>query len=119
MDLFRDYLFGERKEILDNDISLRAIGGIDRLFDFVRESFDVLVADSCYGMVMDLSLVLSYGGWEELMRVVQRIAVRVAVGELESLDISEDMIGHEFGLVDADLVIWISGEFRFSNFFLW
>ena len=119
MTLLRDYLIGERDEILGNDIRLRTIGEIDRLPGFVRRPLDRLVEDSAHCRSMDLSLALSYGGREELTRAIQRIARRVDGGQLRPEQINEALISEELGLADADLVIRTSGELRLSNFLLW
>src|SRR5262249_19313355 len=46
MDLLREYLESERKEILETGIRLSAIGELDRLPRLVREPLDALVRDS-------------------------------------------------------------------------
>jgi undecaprenyl diphosphate synthase len=119
MQLLRDYLIGERAEILDNGIRLEAIGRIDRLPDMVKEPLDELRAVSAGNNEMVLCLALSYGAREEMAAAVQRLAGRVAAGELAAEDIDESMIGAELGTVDADLIIRTSGEQRLSNFLLW
>ena len=49
MELLRDYLVGERAEIMDNGIRLTAIGDVDRLPDFVRDPLDVARVVSVIG----------------------------------------------------------------------
>jgi len=122
MELLRDYLVDERPEIMDNGISLRAIGDIDRLPGLVREPLDALSADSASNTGMVLNLALSYGGRESIAAAARRLASRVAAGELAVADIDVDAFGGEMptaNLPGLDLLIRTSGEQRISNFLLW
>src|SRR3954449_1966394 len=56
MDLLRDYLDSERREILDNGIRLHAIGALDRLPARVRDPLEELRRASAHGMGMVLTL---------------------------------------------------------------
>ena len=68
MDLLRDYLVGERTEIMENGIQLRAIGDIDRLPTSVREPLDALVADSAGNSDMVLISPSAMAGESRLPR---------------------------------------------------
>src|SRR5262249_16034413 len=70
MQLLRDYLIGERAEILDNAIRLDAIGDVERLPAMVKEPLDELRAASAANHGMTLTLALSYGGRESIARAV-------------------------------------------------
>ncbi|HEX8106875.1 MAG TPA: polyprenyl diphosphate synthase [Kofleriaceae bacterium] len=122
MQLLRDYLLGERAEILDNAIRLEAIGDVERLPPMVREPLDELRAASAANHGMTLTLALSYGGRESIARAV-RAAVRDAVlGRLspDQVDV-ERFSGYlpTAELPPLDLLIRSSGEQRISNFMLW
>lgn len=122
MQLLHDYVHEERFEILDNAIRLTTIGDVARLPAFVRIPLEALKAESAKNRGMTLALALSYGGREELVRSVRRLAHRVAAGELAPDAIDADAI--EGGLYTAgwpapDLMIRTSGEVRLSNFLLW
>ncbi len=67
MDLLREYLESERREILDNGIRLNAVGDLDRLPRFVRAPLEALREASARNQGMVLTLALSYGGQEELV----------------------------------------------------
>jgi len=122
MDLLRDYLLEERPEIMDNEIRLRAIGDIDRMPPRVREPLDALMADSAANTKMTLTLALSYGGRESIVRAA-RVAIEQALaGDLRPEDLSEKGFGGllpTFDLPPLDLVVRTSGEIRISNFLLW
>ena len=122
MQLLRDYLIGERAEILDNAIRLEAIGDVERLPAMVREPLDELRAVSAANHGMTLTLALSYGGRESIARAV-RAAVRDAVaGALSPDEVDVERFGGYLPtarLPPLDLLIRSSGEQRISNFLLW
>jgi undecaprenyl diphosphate synthase len=122
MQLLRDYLVGERAEILDNAIRLEAIGDVERLPAMVREPLDELRAVSAANHGMTLTLALSYGGRESIARAV-RAAVRDAIrGALSPDEVDIERFGRYLPtarLPPLDLLIRSSGEQRISNFLLW
>jgi undecaprenyl diphosphate synthase len=120
--LLYDYLDRERPTILNNDIRLRGIGEIDRFPDFVQERLHALEQDSAHCRSMVLTLALSYGGREEIIRAARALAADAVAGRLAPEEIDEGhierlMFTHD--LPPVDLVIRTSGEMRLSNFLLW
>jgi undecaprenyl diphosphate synthase len=122
MELLRDYLVGERAEILDNSIRLEAIGDIERLPPLVKTPLDELRAVSAANHGMTLTLALSYGGRESIARAA-RAAVRDAVaGKLSPDEVDVERFNAYLPtgqLPPLDLLIRTSGEQRISNFMLW
>jgi undecaprenyl diphosphate synthase len=122
MQLLREYLLGERSEILDNAIRLEAIGDVERLPPIVKEPLDELRTASAANHGMTLTLALSYGGRESIARAV-REAVRDAVaGGLRPDDVDVERFNAYLPtarLPPLDLLIRTSGEQRISNFMLW
>lgn len=122
MDLLRDYLIDEREELLDNDIRLAAAGDLDRLPARVREPLEALREETAHCRTMVLTLCLSYGGREEIVAAVRRLAAEVAAGTLDPDAIDEAVVAARLwtgDLPEPDLVIRTSGERRISNFLLW
>jgi undecaprenyl diphosphate synthase len=122
MALLREFLLSERSEILDNNIRLRSIGSIERLPRSVRDVLDPLVTDSANNTGMVLTLALSYGGREEIVDAVRRIAAGVADGKLAPKDISDALFEQHLPSMEVgpvDLLIRTGGEQRISNFLLW
>ncbi len=122
MDLLREYLESERREILDNGIRLNAIGELDRLPRFVRDPLDRLRAESTGNKRMALTLALSYGGREELLHAAKRLAEAIVRKEMNPAHLKEsefEQLLWTRGLPPLDLVIRTSGEQRLSNFLLW
>ena len=122
MELLREYLIGERAEILDNAIRLDAVGDVERLPALVKGPLDELRAASAANHGMALTLALSYGGRESIARAV-RAAVRDAVaGALAPEQVDVECVASYLPtsrLPPVDLLIRSSGEQRISNFMLW
>jgi undecaprenyl diphosphate synthase len=118
MELLRDYVLGERAEIMDNDIRLTAIGHLERLPSLVRGPLDALIADSAGNRSMVLCLALSYGGRESIVDAARALVQ----GGVAPEAIDEAAFGRALATRDlppVDLLIRTSGEQRLSNFLLW
>ncbi|MBA3456446.1 MAG: di-trans,poly-cis-decaprenylcistransferase [Deltaproteobacteria bacterium] len=122
MQLLREFLIDERSEILDNQIRLEAIGDVEKLPPMVKEPLDELRAASAHHTGMTLTLALSYGGRESIVRAVRDIARDAAAGTLRPEDLDVDRLTGYLPtakLPPLDLLIRTSGEQRISNFMLW
>lgn len=116
MRLLKNYVIGERDELIEKEIRLRAIGRLDRLPVDVRAELARTIERTAGFDQLTLTLALSYGGRAELVDAVRRI---VASGE-ERVDesvIASHLYAPEHP--DPDLLVRTSGEFRVSNFLLW
>ncbi len=122
MQLLREFLLDERSEILDNQIRLEAIGDVEKLPPVVKEPLDELRTASAGNLGMTLTLALSYGGRESIVRAVREIAKDVAAGNVRPEDLDVDRF-HGYlptaRLPAVDLLVRTSGEMRISNFMLW
>jgi undecaprenyl diphosphate synthase len=86
------------------------------------EAVEQIQAATAGGGRLRLNLMISYSGRDELLRVMRKVAERVARGELQPEEIDEDEVERHLythGLPDPDLLVRTSGEFRISNFLLW
>jgi len=114
---------GERgRELAEHGIRLCAIGDLDRLPRRARTLLDRLMASTRDLDGMRLSLALSYGGRDEIVRAARRLVSRAAGGGLEPDAVNEDFLAGELDTGDAppvDLIIRSGGERRLSNFLLW
>lgn len=122
MRLLKRYLIQERREIMDNGIRLRTIGDIQGLPARVRRLLEETIAMSRENRGLILTLALNYGGRQEIVRAVRRIAEGVRAGEIGPETIDARLIAENLdtaGLPDPDLVIRTSGEMRLSGFLLW
>ena len=71
---------------------------------------------------LNLILALSYGGRQEILKMVQSIARKAINGEIEPEKLSESDIVNELDtakIPDPDLLIRTGGDQRISNFLLW
>jgi undecaprenyl diphosphate synthase len=122
MKLLERFLETERDELMENDIRLSAIGETERLATGAREALDRVMRLTEANKAMTLHLALSYGSRSEIVRMVQLLAQQVRRGEIEPLDITEDLVARHLytgAIPDPDLLIRTSGEMRISNFLLW
>ena len=122
MTLLKKFLESEKKEMLDNNIRLYAIGQIERLPENVRQTLHNVMALTKNNNGMTLNLALSYGGRAEIVKMVKEIAIKAKEGRIgpDSITpeiISEHLYTHQ--MPDPDLLIRTSGEMRISNFLLW
>jgi len=122
MRLLRRFLVRERKEIMENDIRLTSIGRLHRLPADVLRELKKTEELSKNNKGTTLCLALSYGGRQELLDAFQKIAQRVAAGDLNPEEVSEKLIEanlYQAGMPPLDLLIRTAGEMRVSNFLLW
>lgn len=122
MKLLTKRLLKEKASLLKNNIRFYCVGDISRLPAFAREIVESTIRDTAHCTGMKLVFALSYGGKQELTRAVEKIALRVQIGELSPADITEETIQNHLEtshLPDPDLIIRTSGEHRISNFYLW
>lgn len=122
MKLLKLYLETELPNMLKDDIRLHCLGEKHRLPDDVCGVLEKVMkaTSSCLGMT--LNLALSYGGRNEVIRAVRRMAAECVRGEFTSDSFSEDMLSNFLdtaGQPDPDLLIRTGGEYRLSNFMLW
>lgn len=73
----------------------------------------------CNGLY--LNFLLCYGGRQEIVDTVKRIAIKVKKGDLQEPDITTDIFEHFLwtaGIPNPDLIIRTGGFHRLSNFLL-
>ncbi|MDW7646012.1 MAG: isoprenyl transferase [Desulfuromonadales bacterium] len=122
MSLLARYLANELPKMLGEGIRFNVIGEIERLPDDVQVSLREAMERTGSNSEMVLTLALSYGGRDEILRAVRGLCRQVAAGTLAVEDIDEDTFAGALDthdLPDPDLLIRTSGEMRVSNFLLW
>jgi undecaprenyl diphosphate synthase len=116
------YLKTETPELDKNNVRLHIIGQVHRLPEAVQEHLRKSIATLSKNNGLTLVMALSYGGRTEIVDAVRGIAKKVKAGELEPLEITEQVFAQHLytrNLPDPDLLIRTSGEMRVSNFLLW
>jgi undecaprenyl diphosphate synthase len=122
MKLLNRFLKTELEEMQENGIRLKTIGRTSRLPKRTREILLDTIEKTSSNHRMTLTLALSYGGRQEILDAVLKIAGQVERGEMAANEISERVISEALytsGMPDPDLLIRTSGEYRVSNFLLW
>ena len=123
--LMRLLLLTIRREIKDlnkNNVRLTTIGNMGDLPDDARKGMEEGLKITEKNSGLNLILALSYGGRQEIIKMVQSIARKALNGEIEPEKISEDNIVNELDtakIPDPELLIRTGGELRISNFLLW
>lgn len=122
MNLLRNYLEHNFKELAENGVQIRFIGEREMLAADIVEKISELERQTAKNKELVLQIALSYGSRQEIIRTVQKIAECVKNGDISVKDIDtayfSDML-YTGGIPDPDLVIRTSGEQRISNYLLW
>ena len=123
--LMRLLLLTIRREIKDlnkNNVRLTTIGNMGDLPDDARKGMEEGLKITENNSGLNLILALSYGGRQEILKMVQSIARKAINGEIEPEKLSEGDIVNELDtakIPDPDLLIRTGGDQRISNFLLW
>ena len=122
MSLLATYLDNETELLTRNGIRLNVIGDMTKLPDNVVTMLRKTMAATAGNGGMVLTLALSYGARDEIVRATRRIAADVAAGRMAVEQVDEDVFATYLDSADIpspDLLIRTSGEMRISNFLLW
>jgi len=118
----KQFLRNELAEMQENGIRLQAIGRTENLPEDVRGTLLDTIEKTAPYSDMVLTLALSYGGRQEIIDSVQKIAAKIENSTITANDVTEQLISDSLytaGMPDPDLLIRTSGEYRISNFLLW
>jgi undecaprenyl diphosphate synthase len=122
MALLKEFLVGEREEILRQDIRFTVIGRRHPLPADVLHEIDTNIHVSQKNQGMTLCLAINYGSRTEILDAVRYLTEQVAAGKITPDQLNESMISNALytaGMPDPDLLIRTAGEMRISNFLLW
>ncbi|MFO7832342.1 MAG: isoprenyl transferase [Desulfuromonadaceae bacterium] len=122
MSLLDTYLASEISLLQQNDIRLNVIGDLARLPVHLREKVQDKVYQTRNNSAMTLTLALSYGARNELMRAVSHVCSDAAKGIINPDHLDEQTFSTYLdtaSMPDPDILIRTSGEQRVSNFLLW
>jgi tritrans,polycis-undecaprenyl-diphosphate synthase [geranylgeranyl-diphosphate specific] len=128
-DIFE--LLGLKLEKLYNDsriherqMKIKAIGNIGSLPKSIKEILFKLEKETNHYDLTFLNIAIAYGGQQELVEAIRKIAYDVEKKELQISDINEQSIDSylytsHLPQPEPDLILRTSGEKRLSGFLLW
>lgn len=122
MDLLRKYLDDHIKRAKRDNIRVDVIGDVTRLDKDIQEKIETLKEISKDKTGLFLHIALNYGGRDEILRAVRKMAEDIKEGKKEISDIDEKFFSSYLDtkdIPDPELLIRTSGEERISNFLLW
>jgi undecaprenyl diphosphate synthase len=120
MDLLREYLKKEIRELNRQNIRLGVIGRISELPKPVQRDLENALEKTQQNTGLRLTLALNYGARAEMVDAVRALAEKLKGNGILAIDeasLSQHLYTRE--LPDPDLLIRTSGELRVSNFLLW
>lgn len=122
LGLLKRFIRNDLADLHANGVRVRIIGsraGIDPDIVALIDEAEELTRDNTR---LTLAVAFNYGSRQEIANAMQRIARRIAAGELAIESIGPETISAHLdtaGIPDPDLVIRTSGEQRLSNFLMW
>ena len=122
MGLLRNYMKTCLRTAAKNNMCVRIIGEKSRLDPDIRKRMEQLEEATKNNTGLHFQIAINYGGRDEIVRAVRRLAEDVAGGRLSADEITEEKISDTLdtcGLPEPDLLIRTCNEQRISNFLLW
>lgn len=124
MDLCKEELKRASKDsrMHKNQVRIRVLGRLETLPKDIAKSAQYVMDETKDYDKHSFNIALAYGGREEIIRAIQKIAGDVKEGSLKIEDIQEPIVSkylYTNGIPDPDIILRTSGEERISNFLLW
>lgn len=122
MDLLRDYLEKEVKEIMDNNVRIVFIGERNMLAQDIQDKMFDIEQKSKSNTDLTLCIALSYGSRQEILSATKRVAQLVLDKKIDINNITQETFSsllYTAEIPDPDILIRTSGEQRISNYLLW
>jgi undecaprenyl diphosphate synthase len=105
-----------------NNMRISVIGDLTRLDADLQESIAYLQDLTKANAGLRVTLAINYGGRDDIVRAVRRIAAEAAVGRVKAENITDRLFSNYLDTADLpepDLFIRTGGDLRVSNFLLW
>ncbi|MBP3475517.1 MAG: isoprenyl transferase [Lachnospiraceae bacterium] len=122
MGLLRNYMKTCLKTAAKNNMCVRVIGDKTGLAEDIRARIAQLEEATKNNTGLHFQIAINYGGRDEIVRAVRKIAASAAEGRLKPEEITEQMLDDSLDthdLPEPDLLIRTCNELRISNFLLW
>lgn len=122
MKLLRNYMKTCLQTAKKNRMCVRVLGEKSRLDEDIRTRIEELEAATKDNDGLHFQIAINYGGRDEIVRAMRKLAERVESGELSAGEITEELVEESLdtaGIPAPDLLIRTCNEQRISNFLLW
>ena len=122
MNLLKTYLKQVEKHADSENMRLKIWGDTSLLDKDLIKKIDTIVKKTENNTGLTLNVAFNYGGRNELLYAMKKIATYVKDGSLQISDLTEQTITdnlYSADTPDPDLLIRTSGEQRLSNFLPW
>ena len=122
MDLLLTALKREVRKLHENNVRLRVIGDRRPFAKKLQQQIDAVEQMTVANNGLQLAIAVNYGGRWDITQATRKLAARMAAGEMDTDDITEQSVAECLALNDLpepDLFIRSGGEKRISNFLLW
>jgi undecaprenyl diphosphate synthase len=120
--LFRRYIRRDVADLHAAGVRITVIGKRAGLPADMLTMIEEAEAATAQNRKLNLIFAFNYGGRDEIVRAVQKLAVDAREGRLDPAALSEATLAGYLDTADfpdPDLIIRTSGELRLSNFLLW
>jgi undecaprenyl diphosphate synthase len=121
MHLLTRFARKEQAELIRQNIRVRVVGDLARLPKTPRLAMEQLITATEHCTGTTLTLALSYGGRQDLLRAAKTLVERARAGDLHEDDLTEETLQAHMStayLPQVDLLIRTGGESRISDFLL-
>ncbi len=122
MMLLQKYVEEFLKETDSHNMKLNILGDISKLDKNLQNSIAKLIERTKDNTGLTLNIAFNYGGRDEIVKAVKKIATEVKEGNIEVESIDEELVSNSLytaGQPEPDLLIRPGGEQRISNYLLW
>lgn len=122
MKLLRNYMKTCLTTAKKNRMCVRVIGDKTGLDMDIQKRIAELEESTKDNDGLHFQIALNYGGRDEIVRAVKKIAGQIIQGEIVADEVTEDYVSDMLdthGLPEPDLLIRTCNEQRISNFLLW
>lgn len=122
MHLFSEYLENEKMEMHQNNVRLKFLGRTEDFSPLIQSQIKSATELMKNNTGVKFNIAAAYGGQDEIVRAAQKLARKVASGEISAEQISASVFEDELDTVGqppVDLLIRTGGDLRISNFLLW
>ena len=122
MLLLQTYLDDYSKRADTENIRVKILGNISALSEGMQKSIAKTVGRTQNNTGITFNIALNYGGRDEIIKAIKKIAEDVKNEKIGIEDIDEELVSNNLytkGMPDPDLLIRTSGELRLSNCLPW